>query len=159
MLSEAQEINQFREPTRPASISLLCAALLIFSLFQLLKPIQVASSWSVLSSLDLSYPPLIQAGEGLVWASAGLILARGCWKAKAWAPAAVLSTCLLFALIFWIKQIWIYEPAILQHSWLANLFYTLSGIGILAGILNLNATRSYFGRNQVNQEVRSRASI
>ena len=61
--------------------------------------------------------------------------------------------CIVYGIIFsiasWIKLIWIYEPTYLQTRWPANLTFTLLGLGILIGILNLKSTRAYFGKNTV----------
>lgn len=142
-------IDPFQEKTRPTGIILLSAALIVFSFFQILKFYQVIFHWEILSSLDLSISPLFQAGEGLFWALCGLFLTWGLWKRKPWVSVAIIIACFLFILITWIKQVFFFEPIVLQTRWPVNLVLTIIGLGLLAGLLNLKSTRSYLGKNTV----------
>mgnify|MGYP001056377079 CR=1 FL=1 len=139
--------NPLQENTRPVGVILVFSTLILFSFFQILKLSRVIIRWDILSSLSLSIPPLLQAGEGLVWALSGLLLAWSTWKRKTWAPAGIQIASLIFTLLSWIK-LWLFAtPDLLQNRWPVNLVLTVIGLGALLGTLNLRSTRSYFGIN------------
>jgi hypothetical protein len=141
--------DPFQEYTRPLGVTLLSIILMVFSLFQIIKVFQVINYWNFLNSLDLTISPLMQTGEGLFWALGGLILTWGFWKGRSWSAVSLVISCLLFALVSWVKLIWINEPFLLQTRWPVNLALTIIGLGSLFGFLNLKSTRSYLRRNAV----------
>ena len=143
-------IDPFREDTRPLAITLSSIILMVFSLFQIIKVFQVINNWSFLTSLNMSISPLMQTGEGILWALGGLILAWGLWLGKRWSPVSLITGCLLFTLASWGKLLVIKEPILLQTRWPINLAVTIIGLGSLFGFLNLKSTRSYLGKNAVN---------
>jgi hypothetical protein len=139
--------SPFLKKTRPTGITIFSIFLLLFSLFQLWRVLQVILLWEILSSLDLSQSPLIQGGEGLLWAVWGFILAWGLWKGKHWAHLSLIIASLLFTLVFWIKLIWIAEPVVIQTRWPFSLGLTIIGLGSLFGFLRLRSTQGYLGGN------------
>ncbi len=120
---------------------------IIISLFHLLKFIQVIIQWSILIKLPLSISPIYLAGDGLIWGSAGLILAGGLWAGKSWSSPAVMILSFLYSLVFWADRIWIAEPEGLAQRWPINLILTIIGLGMILLVLSRKSSRDYFRKN------------
>jgi hypothetical protein len=146
MLGNDTNTDPFQENTRPKGITVLSMLLIIFSLFQIIRIFLVITRWNLLSSLNMTFSPLLQGGEGFLWALCGLILAWGLWKGKRWSPLSLVIACLIFAIFSWIKLVFISEPIVLQTRWPVNLLVTILGLGSLFGFLNLKSTQSYLGK-------------
>jgi hypothetical protein len=140
--------NPAEKFTRPAGIKFLMIGIASNCLYQLYRLLQALSNWETLSILELTISPYLLVGESLVWVLIGGFLVWSVWKAKDWARPLSLVASSIFAIYSWIKQLWIYEPSVLQARWPVNLALTILGLGLFGVILNLKSSRAYFHENE-----------
>ena len=133
--------------SRPKMLALLAISIFLFSLYQLLRFSQIILHWKILSGLPLSVEPGLLAVCSLIWGSIGIFISSSLWTRKHWARIGCMSYWITYIIFRWIKLIWVIESSTLQDRWPVNLAFTIIGLVVLVAILNLNSTRSYFGKN------------
>lgn len=146
---EHDAFPETRKNKPPKMLAVLAILGFAFSLFQLFSFSQIIANWSILVDLPLSLKPLLLAASRLAWGSAGVLVSLGLWLGRGWARIGSLVYWILFSLGSWIDLIWLAEPSTLQGRWPVNLAFTVLSLSALVIILNLQSTRSYFGRNGV----------
>jgi len=133
-----------RQQRRPRVLTFLSILFLLSGFFYLLKFSQAVARWGTLASLPITVSPAYLAIDGLLWGLAGLFLAWSLWTGKSWSRFAGIIISLVFTAVFWIDQIWISEPEILQTRWLFNLILTIIGLSGIVLILNIKSSRAFF---------------
>lgn len=142
--SPNQKAQNKKDPVRPGVIKIFSVFVLFVSSYHLLQFILVVRSWRVISSLPLTLPPAFLMLEGLIWFITGLILFWGIWNGRNWGRPAGMIISLFYCLINWGVRIWSVPGAELSQRWIADLVFTLIGLGLATLALNHPASQKYF---------------
>jgi hypothetical protein len=103
---------------RPATLKLLCAAVLVFSIINTLRFVSAISNWIILQQVGPDVLPLYQAVKGLTWAVVGISSLIGLWNGKLWAYWLTLLGTLLFTTWYWLDRIFLAGSDAANNNWL-----------------------------------------
>jgi hypothetical protein len=167
--SEPQAVPEAPSAKRPWSVTLLTFGVLIITVINLIRFVLSIRYWGFLSS-RLGVSPIYLALTGFVWGVVGLVLLRGLWKAKTWAPKLMQAIALTYALYYWLDHIFLRDHsvggasgairALLPSNWQFSAGVTVVSLAYMAWTLNRLNVKVYFGideserdQNQLNMDV------
>lgn len=140
--------------SRPTSVTLLAVGVIIIAVLSLLRLVLALRYWDYLDGLT-RVPPLYLVLSGLFWALAGVPLAFGLLRRRAWAPNLMRALTLSYALYFWLDQVFLQEHPLAHAEGGARLLLPgnwpfLAGLTALilvftAWTLKRPASKAYFG--------------
>jgi hypothetical protein len=129
--------------SRPFRVTLLAMGVLTIASLSLLRLVEAVRQWTFLNSLT-GVSPVYQALTGLIWASVGLPLVWGLWRAHARAAKFTPGYLLVFALYYWLDRIWVANHAITLTNWPVTAALTVIGLAYTFWALRTRASKDYF---------------
>jgi hypothetical protein len=90
---------------RPLPVTLLALLVLLLAAWNGVRCYAALASRDLLAELGAAPGPFYIALTGLLWALAGLILFRGLWIGRRWAPVAGWTYMGLYLLYFWADRL------------------------------------------------------
>ncbi len=131
---------------RPATLKLLCAAVLVFSIISTLRFVSAISNWTFLQQVGPDVLPLYQAIRGLTWAVVGFSSLIGLWYHKLWAYWLTLLGTLLCAFWYWFDRLFLAGSGSANNNWLFALVITLLVLAIFLSLIFLVREDVYKGK-------------
>ena len=110
---------------RPFIVTILIAAVLIFTTLNALRFFSAIDSWTFLNESLVGVPIGYLAATGAFWTLAGLPLAIGLFFGRRWSLRLAQILVLLYALYYWSDRLWIAEPNAIAVRWPFALGLTL----------------------------------
>lgn len=143
---------------RPFNVTLLALGVIIISALNLARFGLSLRYWTYLDELT-SVSPWYLALSGLVWGLAGLPVAWGLWRGKAWSPGLTRAVALTYATYYWLDQVFLQDHPLynaeggarllLPGNWAFAAGLTALLLAFTVWSLNRQAAQIYFG--EVNE--------
>ena len=143
---------------RPFSVTLLALGVIILSALNLARFGLSLRYWEYLDTLT-RVSPWYLALSGLVWGLAGLPLAWGLLRGKAWSPGLARAVALTYAIYYWMDQVFLQDHPLtnaeggarllLPGNWIFEAGLTVLLLAYMEWSLKRRQARAYFG--EVNE--------
>ena len=130
-------------PKRPLSVSLLCFAVLIVAMMNLIRLSQSLANWGFLTLL-LPFHPVYLAVTGLVWGALAVLVALRLWQGKAWARGFSLLFIILYSACSWVERVLLSGYPGRNANWPFSLGLNLLLILLSVWILNRPQAKQFF---------------
>jgi hypothetical protein len=131
------------QPTRPKSVTILSAGVLIIAGLALLRLVAAIQTWAFLANLP-GYSPLYIAISGGLWSIGGSLLFWGLWRGKGWAPRAARLGLPIYAGYYWFDRLVMSSEQVLTNAAFA-LAVTILGLLFCYWALSRPGSTLYFG--------------
>jgi hypothetical protein len=145
---------------RPFSVTLLAVGVIIIGALSLARFGLALRYWEYLDTLT-TVSPWYLALSGLVWGLAGLPLAWGLLRGKAWSPRLMRAMALTYATYFWLDQVFLQDHPLsaaeggarllLPGNWTFEAGLTVVLLAFTVWTLNRRATQLYCGEIDEHQ--------
>lgn len=103
---------------RPVTLKILCVAILLFSIFHLVRLIGAFNYWSLMLRLGPAVLPLYQALSGLIWFLVGTSAMVGLWFRQVWAFWLTIFAAALFTVWYWLDRVFLVGSADANTNWI-----------------------------------------
>jgi hypothetical protein len=130
------------EIKRPRRVMLLALAVSVFTSWNGLRLGSAIFYWKTLEEYGSN--PLYIAISGGVWFIAGLLLAWGLWRGKAWAWLAAIGGATGYGCWVWFDRLVLQKP---HANWPFALIFTIVSLLFILLILFSRNTRRFFQRD------------
>ena len=145
---------------RPFSVNLLVLGIIILCVMNLVRFGLALRYWNYLDTLT-SVSPWYLALSGLVWGLAGLPLAWGLLRGKAWSPRLMRAMALTYTTYYWLDQIFLQDHPLtgaegsarllLPGNWTFMAGLTVLLLAFTVWSLKRRSVRDYFGEANEHQ--------
>jgi len=132
-------------PPRPFTVTLLALGVLTIAVLFLDRAFQAVRLWDFLSGLPLSVSPLYLALSGVVFGLAGLPVAWGLWRGRAWAPRWTRNFALALVVYYWLDRLWLVRAEVARVNTPFAVAATILALGFCYGALRRRRARVFFG--------------
>jgi len=129
---------------RPLSVTLLTWVVLIITLLNWLRLIEVVRHFKFLQSLSPSPPTLYLAIMGLFWGMVGAVLIWGLFLGRSWSPRLMRNAAIFYVVWYWFDRLLIADPSAIASRWPFALSLTIVLLTLTFWILSRSKTKQFF---------------
>jgi len=130
---------------RPRSVTWLAVGVLMLTGLQFVRLVNTLLIWDYLHTLPLSVPPIFFAVSGLIWGLVGLGMWWGLWRGKNWAISYSRYAVIIFAIYYWIDQLFLMVNPLRKTNFPFVIGMTLILLAITIWVLSRPKTQLFFG--------------
>jgi len=134
--------------SRPFSVTLLAAVVLIFTALNGLRLVMAIRLWEFLSTLPVDVPVIYLAITGAFWAGAGLVIVTGLWFGLKWDPLLTRTAIVLYAIYYWLDRLLIAESMAIAARWPFAIGLTIILLIFAFWTLSRSKARLFFRQSQ-----------
>ena len=131
-------------PRRPFTVTLITLLVLLMTVSNIIRLVQVISNWQYLFGL-LNNTTVYLSVSALIWSITGLIISIAVWFGIPWAPNLTRIAALVFSLHYWLEYLFLVNHTGRQSNWLFLLSINSLLILWLFWVLSRKASKAYFG--------------
>lgn len=130
---------------RPRIVTWLALGVLTLASVYAFRFVEIIQTWDYLQTLFISVSLPYLALTALIWAVIGLGLFFGLWKGQKWASDNLKIFSILFAIYYWVDQLWLGADPNRSVDDRFQIVVTVLVLNLIFWALTRASTRKFFG--------------